>query len=107
MSDKTKNKKIIEQMIRKEQFMQNTPQIKPEQGLIDMSAYLLPKMGFKGVKSIPVVNTAVKKYIPDPKIWRQTRKMKNKIFNTGVIGGSAAAVGDEFGLFNYLKNINK
>ncbi len=73
-----------------------------EQGLIDISAYLLPRVAFLSAKSIPVVNRFVKKYIPDPKIWNKTRKIKNKFHNNVIYGGSAAAGAS--GLYDYLSN---
>ncbi len=69
-----------------------------EQGLTDVSAFVVPRMLYGGMFKNPLTGPILKKIVPDPKMMKAVREAKRKVTNTGSIAGAGAAIGD--GMYN-------
>lgn len=68
-------------------------QAREEPGLIDVSAFIPARAGVKGMMSTKYGDN-IKRIVPDPALWKATRKAKNNVHNYGLGAGGALGLAE-------------
>ncbi len=84
-----------EEMIRGEEAAKQMTALRDKQGLIDVSAFIVPRAMYGSAFKNPLTGPAMKKMVVEPPLFRAGRKAQSGLMTRGTVAGSGAALGSE------------